>query len=597
MTSAQVERLPTDQLASMQSDALLAAIVRSSSDAIIAKDLTGIVMSWNPAASRIFGYSAEEMVGQSIRKLIPEDRQAEEDMILARISAGEQVKFFETVRRTASGRDIPVSVTISPVRAADGRIIGASKILRDLSERRAIDERLRDTEARFETLADHMAQLAWMADPDGYIFWYNRRWYSYTGTSFDQMKGSGWTAVQHPDHLPRVMASFTQALKAGTEWEETFPLRGADGEYRWFLSRAVPIRDADGRVTRWLGTNTDVTEQRRQQEQIKLLMGEVNHRSKNMLAMIQSLARRTAPTEHPEFTERFEQRIRALAANQDLLMSRNWSGAFIADLIRTQLCYVDDLVGSRIELDGPPLLIKPAPSETIGMAIHELCTNAAKYGALSNATGRVRIEWSVDSSCTPPRFSLCWRETGGPALQASPTRQGFGTTVIERIPRMSLQAEVQRDFSPAGFQWHLRCQAERVVDGDLLVGDNAPSADTEDGDEQRILIVEDEMLVALELITTLEEAGLTVIGPAATLEAAMEQLDRHRFSLAILDVNLGRGESSAPLAERLQSLGIPFFVTTGYASDQRPAVFQGVPSFLKPVASHAILKAVKQALS
>lgn len=401
----------------IQSDALLAAIVHSSSDAIVSKNLDSIVMSWNPAATRIFGFTAEEMIGQSIRKIIPAHLQHEEDMILDRIRSGRLIEAYETTRLTASGGTVPISVTISPVHDADGKIIGASKIARDLRESRAMHEQLRASEERFRLLADNISQLAWMADPDGHLFWYNQRWYDYTGTTFAQVEGDGWRSVHHPDHVERVHAHFRRCCASGMEWEDVFPLRARDGQYRWFLSRAIPARDADGKIICWFGTNTDITEERQQQDQIALLMREVQHRAKNMLSMIQALARRTAPASHPEFVESFEERLKALAANQELLVTGKWTGARMQELVRTQLYYVEDLIDDRVLCEGPDLLILPASAETIGMALHELVTNAAKYGALSNDGGKVEICWGIEDVAHGREFVLSWREVGGPPVR------------------------------------------------------------------------------------------------------------------------------------------------------------------------------------
>ena len=447
----------------IQSDALLAAIVRSSTDAIISKDLNSIIVSWNPGATRIFGFTAEEMIGKSIRTLIPDELQYEEDMILRRVKAGELLEAYETTRITASGELIPVSITVSPVRDDSGKIIGASKIARDLREKRAADALLRETEWRLHMLADNMSQFAWMAEPDGSVIWYNKRWYEYTGTRFEDMRGWGWQKVHHPDHVDRVSEHFRNCCAAGVEWEDVFPLRGADGQYRWFLSRAVPLHDDSGKIVCWLGTNTDITEEREQREQIKLLMREVNHRSKNMLSMIQALARRTAPADHPEFVESFEDRLKALAANQELLVNRQWTGVQMEDLVRTQFYYVDDIFDSRVTMSGPRILIKPMPAETISMALHELVTNAAKYGALSNDSGTIEVRWDIENDIAGDRFVLRWRERGGPFV-THPQHEGFGSTVVNRVPRINLQAEVESRYLPEGFEWDLRCPISRVFE-------------------------------------------------------------------------------------------------------------------------------------
>ena len=180
-----------------------AALVESTDDAIVAKDTHGNVLAWNPAAERLFGYAAKEMIGNSIRRLLPDDRQHEEDLILSRIRAGERVGQFFTKRLHKDGRLLDVSVTVSPVHDTDGNIVGASKIARDIGPYLEDQRRIVESRERFETMADNIAPFAWMANPDGHIFWYNKRWYEYTGTTLADMEGWGWMNVHHPDHVDR----------------------------------------------------------------------------------------------------------------------------------------------------------------------------------------------------------------------------------------------------------------------------------------------------------------------------------------------------------------------------------------------------------
>ena len=427
------------------------ALVESSDDAIVAKDLDGIVMAWNPAAERLFGWRAEEMVGQSIRRILPEDRQHEEDEILTRIRSGERVGQFFTKRVHKDGHLLDISVAVSPVRDAGGNIVGASKIARDVGDYVRAQQELRDSEERFRLLAENMSQFAWMADPAGKIFWYNKRWTEYTGLQVEDMEPGAREKVVHPDHVERVYSGFRRAIEAGADWEDTFPLRSKDGHYRWFLSRATPVRNRAGVIIRWFGTNTDINDQREQAEQIRLLLMEVNHRSKNLLATIQALVRRSGSADHG-FLERFERRVRSLALNQDILVRREWRDVPAEELVRAQLYLAEDAPG-KVELAGPDISLSPRAAEVIGMALHELVTNSLKYGALSTDGGRVEIGWKRRED--DGGLEVWWRECGGPPV-AEPEATGFGTTLIRDVPRHNLGAEVVFDYHPEGISWHLR---------------------------------------------------------------------------------------------------------------------------------------------
>ena len=175
-----------------------------------------------------------------------------------------------------------------PIRDTQGEVVRWFGTNTDITEQRQMEQALRESERQFRTLANSIPQLAWMADRDGYRLWYNDRWFDYTGTTFEEMKGWGWQKVHHPDELGRVVEGIKVAFGAGQTWEDTFPLRGKNGEYRWFLSRAVPIRDAQGQVVRWLGTNTDITEQRQLEQTLRA----------GRAALEQKVSERTAELSH-----------------------------------------------------------------------------------------------------------------------------------------------------------------------------------------------------------------------------------------------------------------------------------------------------------
>ncbi len=286
--ASKVARDITDQTAASRASMLLAAVVDSSDDAIISKRLDGIITSWNGAAERLFGYSAQEMIGQPITRLFPTDRLEEETKIISQIARGERVNHFETVRKTKDGRLINLSLTISPVKDGDGRIVGASKIARDITEHKRIEEQLQRSEEQLRLMADSIPHLAWMADPDGNMFWYNRRWYEYTGTSPEAMIGWGWQSVHDPQMLPLVIEQWKESLRTGKPFEMEYPLRGGDGRFQWFLTRINPLLDGQGRVTRWFGTNTNVDEVRRIRETLVEVNAALDRRIHERTASLES---------------------------------------------------------------------------------------------------------------------------------------------------------------------------------------------------------------------------------------------------------------------------------------------------------------------
>lgn len=441
---------------------IYAAIVKNSVAAIISKDLEGRVLTWNKAAEKIFGWTCAEMVGQPISRIIPAERQHEEDMILATIGRGEIVDHLETVCVHKDGSRIDIAVQISPIHDASGTLVGASKIARNITEELRTRHTLTEMESRFALMADNIAQLAWIADSAGSINWFNQRWLDYTGLTLEEMnEQDGGNKVVHPDHLERVTERFNQCFASGAEWEDTFPLLGADGQYRWFLSRAVPLRDDQGKVKCWFGTNTDITEQRDAERRIQLLLMEVNHRSKNLLAVVQSIARRTA-AKPEDFIPRLERRIAALSINQDVLVNRNWAAVPLHELIEGQLLFLGDM-RAQVTASGPTIVVQSATAEALSMTLHELASNAENYGALSVPSGQVAISWQVLDSAEGPEFVLSWIETGGPPV-ADQREPGFGTKIIEEVPRGRLRGTVDLAFPPEGLRFNFRCPAANVLD-------------------------------------------------------------------------------------------------------------------------------------
>ncbi len=204
----------------------------------------------------------------------------------------------------------------------------------------------------------------------------------------------------------------------------------------------------------------NITERKKREAQVQLLLREVNHRAKNLLGVVQAIASQTGTRGGEDFIAHFSARIQALAANQDLLVKSRWRGVGLMDLMRAQLAHFEGLIGSRIEIAGPPLHIAAEAAQPIAMALHELATNAGKYGALSTGEGKVTIAWDLGEDGD---FHLRWTESAGPVV-APPTRRGFGSTVIAHVPQMQLDAEVTLEFPPDGLTWRLTCPAKNVLE-------------------------------------------------------------------------------------------------------------------------------------
>src|SRR5689334_4425788 len=313
----------------LDSTAWLAAIVESTDDAIISKDLNGIITSWNHGAERMFGYAAHEIIGRPILTLIPPDRHPEEDYIMDSIRKGERIKQFDTVRRCKDGRLIHVSLTISPIRNQDNVIVGVSKIARDITE-----------------------------------------------------------------------------LKLSQETQS-------------------------------------------------LLMRELNHRSKNLLAVADAIVRQTARNTPPkDFVDRISHRLHALSVNQDLMIEHNWRGADISQIIQWQLASAIDNYTDRVELEGYPCLVTPRVAQALGLAIYELATNALKFGALSSRDGKVQVQWGMTGDNGGRQFKLTWHERGGPPA-VPPKKKGFGSAIIESMIARSVLGTATVTYAPTGLIWEL----------------------------------------------------------------------------------------------------------------------------------------------
>lgn len=653
----------------------------------------GRIRAINSIALDLFGLPEDaDLENRPLTSLWPADSAALIKTAIER--AGKGLNVTETAY-CPSGRGVPrwIEVTLAPVKeATDASPTWLLCSLRDATQLNTMQESLKVSEQRFRALADNIAQLAWMADSKGSIFWYNKRWFDFTGTRMADMEEGGWQRVHHPDHIERVVQKWKANIKSGQVWEDTFPLRGANGVYRWFLSRAMPIRDHTEAIVLWCGTNTDITEQRlathrlrqkarliemsheaifswdhegtivswnrgcqelygytqseaigrvshellrsqhpvpleeivstlkeekawsgeilhfakdgtkvwvdsrhelitvggqrlvletnrditerRKADEVRnMLVAELNHRVKNTLAIVQSIAGQTARSSASvdQFVASFRGRLHSLANAHNVLTDAHWYGADLRNLVNSQLAVT---LGStqNVRVQGDDVFLSPQSALQFTLVLHELASNAVKYGSLSCPSGRVEISWKRMGT-KGETLDFVWRESGGPAV-SSPQRRGFGTLLIERsggLPHMSTSLK----FDPAGVECHIEANLDDDVlsesvmfnpirkEAPLLIHPRTKHATPHIGNRRNILVIEDDPLTALEIEDTLAEEGYRPIGPATAVASAVEAINRGGIDAVIVDGEL-LGASAARVRQKLDQDGVPYV----YISDQ-----------------------------
>jgi PAS domain S-box-containing protein len=249
---------------------LLAAIVASSDDAIISKNLDGMITSWNKSAERMFGHSPEEAIGQHITLIIPPERHAEEVDILTRVRRGERVNHFNTVRRRKDGTFLDVSLTISPVRDSSGRVIGASKVARDITAQKHTERALRESEQRFRVITDASPILVWMSGTDKLCYYFNKGWLDFVGRTLEQESGNGWAENVHPEDFDHCLQIYGSNFDARRPFEMEYRMRHHTGQYRWILDRGVPRYAPDGTFEGYVGGCLDIHDQKEAAEKVRI---------------------------------------------------------------------------------------------------------------------------------------------------------------------------------------------------------------------------------------------------------------------------------------------------------------------------------------
>lgn len=425
----------------------------------------------SPAFERIYGHSRTSVLrGNHLRNwatsILPDDRSQAFDSI-RRAREGERTTLEYRIRRS-NGHLRWLRNTDFPITDAEGRVRRIAGIGQDVTAAKAAEAALAESEQRLRTLTEGIPQLVWRAVDAGAWTWASPQWTAYTGQNQAHSCGHGWLGPVYPEDRDAAKAAWAKAEQAGGFDVEYRIRRASDGRYRWFRTRAVPVRDQADRVIEWLGTSTDIDDLRVLQERQQLLLAELQHRVRNTLAIVRSIARRTAASNDTieDYTAHFDGRLNAFARTQAAVTRDPSAGVDLGTIISEELVAHGAREGVQVCLAGPMMRLQPRAAEALGLAVHELATNAVKYGALSTPIGRIDVRWIVEGHEQRPHLRLQWIEDMAGRMIVPPQRRGFGLEMLERTLAYDLAAETQLDFVPGG----LRCVISLPLNDRVRVG-------------------------------------------------------------------------------------------------------------------------------
>jgi PAS domain S-box-containing protein len=450
-----------------ESQAIASAAVAAAYDAIITIDHRGVVVEWNPAAERLFGYARSEAIGREMASLIipPQLREAHQVGMMNYLANSEGPilkRLVELPALRANGTEFPVDLYIMPI-AIDGRPLFTG-FARDATERQAAESRLKKNEERLRLALEASGAGVWTWDQPTGLITADEAYRAMYGFAPDEaLDYATWEARLHPDDREPLKRQVEECLNAGSQWLEEFRIVHPKLGTRWLAGLGRVFRDAEGHVSGMTGINIDVTARKMAEEAVsqseaqakktqRLLMDELNHRVKNTLVTVQAMAEQTLrkSRDPAHFVESFRGRLQALSRAHDLLMRTTWTDIDLGSLIREQLLISLGQNGP-ITCSGPDMQLKPREAIHLGLVLHELGTNARKYGALKVPEGKLSVTWHLTSDY----LEITWAESGGPTV-SPPTREGFGTLLIERGLKVSLGGEARITFAPTGVTCDMR---------------------------------------------------------------------------------------------------------------------------------------------
>lgn len=415
----------------------------------------GIILRANPADYEPLGYSAEEYVGHPISRFHADEETIED--ILRRLSAGEKLDKYPARLKAKDGSVRHVLIS-SSVCFRDGQFLNTRCFTVDVTEKVQAEQALREAQDRLSATYENVPAGIAECDKAGRFLRVNEAFERITGYSKGELLTRSFFDITHPDDLAPDRADFKRQV-AGEIDRYRIDKRYVrkDGSVIWVEVTSTTVNGADGSFRYGVRMVQDINERKLAEEHKKLLLDELNHRVKNTLATVQALAAHTVrtATSPEDFQRRFEPRLLALSAAHDRLTRNDWRGANLADIVSGELSAHD--TPGAVSMEGPDLILPPRMSLSLSMALHELATNALKYGALSVEGGHVDIRWDVKrdpSTPYPSGVQINWVESGGPPVRP-PAQEGFGSRLL-RVTAAELDGDLDLDWRPEGLRWRLR---------------------------------------------------------------------------------------------------------------------------------------------
>jgi PAS domain S-box-containing protein len=391
----------------------------------------------------------------------------------------------------------------------------------------------------------------------------------------------------HKDDWHNLQNAFERIAQEGHAHQMEFRVQRPDGQIRWCVGSAAATLDKYNRVVRVSGVTFDITDRKEAEERQMLLAREVDHRAKNALSLVQSILRLSRAKTLPAYVTAVEGRINALSRAHTILSQSRWHGADLRSLIDEELAPYRIGNAERIKTDGPEFYLQASAAQTLALALHELATNAAKYGALSSAVGRLQLRWRLKEGA----LILDWTESGGPVTKR-PSKNGFGTRIILASIEQQLLGQADFNWCQEGLRCVISIPFNKVAGNIEAVGSQS-KVETAAPDASialaggSVMLVEDEALVAMAVIESLTGLGFLVIGPFSRVPDACRALQDSQIDAAILDINLN-GEMVYSLAEILTARNIPFVFATGYGAESIERRFRHIPVLQKPIEKNTL---------